>query len=260
MGTAQLQGRIWGARAGDYAEFAEAAFKPLYERIFTETRVTHGTHLLDVGCGPGLAARLAAQRGARVAGLDVSEPSLLIARSRTPQGDFRHGEMEDLPWADSSFEVVTSFNAFQFAENMAHALHEAARVSKPGGRVAMVVWGPDEACETITTIAAVRKLLPPGPPPDPNVPPLWAAGRIETLMAQAGLTPQTRGTVDCIFEFADLDKGVRGLMSAGLMVAAAQAVGVDAVRRTVAASLSRYRTRQGSYRQRNRFCYGIATA
>lgn len=260
MGTAQLQGRLWGAHTDDYAVLVEAAFEPVYKRIFDEARVTHGTRLLDVGCGSGLAACLASQRGAQVAGLDASEPSLAIARRRTPQGDFRYGEMEELPWADGTFDVVTSFNAFQFAENMARALQEAARVAKPGGHVAMVVWGPDEACETISTIAVVRKLLPPAPPSDTQAPPLWAAGRMETLMAQAGLTPQTRGTIDCAFEFSDLDRAVRGLMSAGMMVAAAQAVGAAAVRRTVAASLGQFRTRQGSYRQRNRFSYVIATA
>ena len=68
MGTAQIQGRLWGARARDYAAIAEGFFRPVYEAVFTAAGVGPGTRLLDVGCGPGLAAHLAAQRGAQVAG------------------------------------------------------------------------------------------------------------------------------------------------------------------------------------------------
>jgi hypothetical protein len=83
---------------------------------------------------------------------------------------------------------------------------------------------------------------------------------MESLMAQARLTPQTRGSVDCLFEFSDLEQALRGLLSAGMMVAAAQAVGDAAVRRAVTTSLGPFRTHQGIYRQRNRFCYLIATS
>src|SRR5918911_4675678 len=106
MGTAQIQGRLWGARARDYAAIAEGFFRPVYEAVFQAAEVGAGTRLLDVGCGPGLAAHLAAQRGAHVAGLDAAEASLVIARERTPEGDFRAGEMEELPWADNTFDVV----------------------------------------------------------------------------------------------------------------------------------------------------------
>src|ERR671938_333072 len=141
MGTAQIQGRLWGARSRDYAAIAEGFFRPVYETVFTAAGVRPGTRLLDVGCGPGLADHLAAQRGAQVAGLDAAEASVAIARERTPQGDFRVGEMEELPWPDHIFDVVTSFNAFQFAGDLGDALRAARRVARSGGRVAMVVWG-----------------------------------------------------------------------------------------------------------------------
>src|SRR5262245_45210486 len=109
MGTAQIQGSLWGARARDFAEAVEPCGRPLYEAVFDAADVRAATRLLDVGCGPGLAALLASARGAQVAGLDAAEASLEVARERVPAGDFRVGEMEDLPWPDNTFDVVTGF-------------------------------------------------------------------------------------------------------------------------------------------------------
>jgi len=260
MGTAQLQGSLWGARTRDYANIVEGFMQPVYERVLTEVGVGTGIKLLDVGCGPGLAAQLAAKRGAQVSGLDAAEASLEIARERTPEGDFRAGEMEDLPWPDNAFDVVTGFNAFQYAADLVNALREARRVARPQGRVAMVIWGRMEDCEIAATIAAVSKLLPPPPPGAGGPFALSAPGRVEALLQQAGLAPLTSGEVDCTLEFPDLEMAVRGHMSAGPQVAAAQRVGDEAVRQAVAESLAPFRLNGRGYYQRNRFRYVIAAA
>ena len=94
----------WGARSQDWTTYQETAVRPLYEAVFDELGLTADTRLLDVGCGAGLAAQLAASRGARVWGLDVSAALLEIARSRVPEGEFRLGDMAALPYAEASFE------------------------------------------------------------------------------------------------------------------------------------------------------------
>jgi SAM-dependent methyltransferase len=259
MGTAEIQGTLWGASARDYADLVEGMFCPVFEQVLAAAGVGRGTRLLDIGCGPGLAARLAAQRGAEVAGLDAAEPSIAIARARTPQGDFRVGEMEELPWPGHTFDVVTSFNAFQFAADLVHALQEASRVTRPGGQVALVVWGQAEACESMATIAAISKLLPPPAPPRPDAPSLATPEQTEAVLARAGLTPLTGGEVDCWFNFADLETAARGMMSAGIAAAAAQHVGVEAVRQAIITSLPPFATPMGGYRQRNRFRYLVAS-
>ncbi len=258
MGTAQLQGSLWGARARDYADIVEQTMRPLYEAVLDAAGVMAGTRFLDVGCGPGLATYLGAQRGALVAGLDAAEASLEIARERTPEGDFRVGEMEDLPWPDDSFDVATGFNAFQYAADPVNALRQAKRVAKPGGRVAVVVWGRAEDCETAATIAAIGKLLPPPPAGAPGPFALGAPGRVEALLEEAELMPVSSGEADCAFEFCDLETAVRGHMSAGVTVTAAQRVGEAAVQRAIAESMAESRTGDGGYRQRNRFRYVIA--
>ena len=129
MGTANVQGQIWGSRAKDWADVQESVALPLFETVLQETALAKNTSVLDIGCGSGIFCEMAAKRGARVSGLDASEQLLAIARQRVPSGDFRTGEMEELPYDDQSFDVVTGFSSFQFATNPIKALQEASRVS-----------------------------------------------------------------------------------------------------------------------------------
>jgi SAM-dependent methyltransferase len=142
-GTAPVQGRLWSARARDWAEVQEATtVMPLFEAIADSLGVGAGTRVLDVGCGAGRFLRLAADhRGADVAGLDAAAALVAIARERLPGADLREGEMERLPWDDGSFDAVSGINAFQYAARPAAAAAEAARVVRHGGLVAVATWG-----------------------------------------------------------------------------------------------------------------------
>lgn len=131
--TADANGSLWGARARDWAEVQEGQFAAGYDDVLARAGVGPGTRLLDAGCGAGMAAMRAAALGAKVSGIDAAPLLLDIARERVPGGDFREGELEDLPFPDHAFDVVTGFNAFQFADNPVRALAQARRVTKPGG-------------------------------------------------------------------------------------------------------------------------------
>src|SRR5512136_2276043 len=100
--TLEEHGRLWGAGARDWADFQEATVRPVFEAVLERTGVGTGTRYLDAGCGAGMAAQIAAARGAEVSGVDASEAMLAIARSRAPSGDFRQGDLEDLPFAGES--------------------------------------------------------------------------------------------------------------------------------------------------------------
>jgi len=160
MGSAQVQSQVWGVQTRNWADLMEKKQLPIYHVVFDKTNVGRGTRLLDVGCGTGMAAQLAAQLGAHVTGLDASEAELVIARERVPNGDFRCGDMEELPYADTSFDVVTGFNSFQFADNPLHALWEARRVVKPGAYVAMVAWGPPSRYANWPSMISCLRLKP----------------------------------------------------------------------------------------------------
>src|SRR5205814_1806979 len=116
-------------------------------------------------------ASLATKRGAKVTGLDAAAPLVEIARTRVPEGDFRVGELEQLPYADGSFDLVTGFNSFQYAAEPVNALQEARRVVRGDGRVVIAVWGKPEQCELADYLAALGALL---PPPPPGAPGPWA--------------------------------------------------------------------------------------
>jgi len=186
MTTGQGFGELWSPGARDWARFAEPHFQPLYEAIHDRLGIRNGTRLLDVGCGPGGAALLAAGRGARVAGLDASPGSVEVARERVPDGDFRIGDMESLPWSNGSFDAVTGFNSFPFAGNPAAALAEARRVLVPGGKVGIAIFSPREESQQPKIMAAIAALAPPQSPggrvPLPSLLPvgwrLWCGRRV----------------------------------------------------------------------------------
>ena len=100
--------------------------------------------MLDVGCGVGAFLRLVADRGAEPFGLDASEALIDLARRRVPEADLRVGDMESLPYDADTFDLVTGFTSFFFANDMVAALREAGRVAKPGAPVVIQVWGAHE--------------------------------------------------------------------------------------------------------------------
>jgi 2-polyprenyl-3-methyl-5-hydroxy-6-metoxy-1,4-benzoquinol methylase len=117
-GSATRQSDLWTERARDWAEVIEGWSGwgiPVYRHVLERIVMDRDTRVLDVGCGAGRFSRIAADRGAMISGLDATASFVEIARERVPEGDFRVGEMEDLPWADNSFDVVTGFNSFFIA-------------------------------------------------------------------------------------------------------------------------------------------------
>ena len=148
-GSAGVQGDLWGERARDWADVLEGWNGwgvPLYRHVLERVPVGSGTILLDVGCGAGRFCRVAADRGAQVAGIDAAGALVEIARERIQNADFRVGDMEALPWDDDSFDVVTGFNSFFIAADLVNALREARRVARPGASMAMTVFGRPERC------------------------------------------------------------------------------------------------------------------
>jgi SAM-dependent methyltransferase len=258
LGTAKIQGQIWGTRAKDWADVQERVAIPLYETVLQQTGVSQGTAVLDIGCGSGIFCEMAAQRGAQVSGLDASEYLLEIARERVPAGDFRTGEMEELPYAERAFDVVTGFSSFQFAANPVTALQEASRVSRTG-TVVIAVFGKPEESESTTYIAAMGSLLPPPPPGAPGPFALSADGALEALAQKAGLTPGIIETVACPWDYPDDETALRGLLSSGPAIRAIEVKGEDVIRGAILNALAPYKTSSGGYHLSNSFRYMIAT-
>lgn len=259
MGTAGVQGQIWGTRARDWAEVQEGVAIPLYETILRKTEISERTSVLDIGCGSGIFCEMAAKLGAKVSGIDAAESLLAIANERVTDGDFRVGEMEGLPYADETFDVVTGFSSFQFATNPVNALREARRVSRTG-TVVIAVFGKPEENESTAYIAAMGSLLPPPPPNAPGPLALSADGALEAIARNAGMSPGIVETVECPWDYPDEKTALRGLLSSGPAIRAIQNKGEAAVRDAVLKAIAPFKTNSGGYCLRNNFHYMIATA
>jgi SAM-dependent methyltransferase len=258
-GTAARNSDLWGQRPRDWAEVQEGMVRPLFEAVHEALDTGEGTRLLDVGCGAGMAAQLARERGAQVTGFDATEPLLEVARERVPDGDFRSGDMEELPYEDHSFNAVTGFNSFQFAGDPTRALREAGRVAENGAPIAVATWGREDQCETAVVLKASARL---GPPPPPGRTPgpfaLSKEGALEELVAGAGLTSSQPVDVETIWHYPDLDTALRGLTSAGPATAAIRESGEDRLREALTEALDQFGDGSGGYRMRNVFRYLIA--
>lgn len=259
-GSATVQGDLWNIRARDYAEVQELTFKPLYEDVLCRPELAGATTLLDVGCGPGLAAQIFSRRMSRVSGVDASPSFVEIARARVPNGDFRVGEIEALPHADESFDVVTGFNAFQYAALPVNALREARRVAKPAGFIVIAVWGLPESCEAAGHLKALAPLMPPPPPGAPGPFALSEETTLKALAADAGLTPVATIDVKCPWHYPNLDTALKGMLSAGPVERAIRASSYERVRNAVAEAIAPYRLESGAFNLDNTFRYLLARA
>ena len=132
--------------AGDYDRFSrymESDARRFYERL----DVPAGAALLDVACGSGQVALVAAREGVRVTGIDIAENAIERARARAAAEEldarFEVADAEALPFEDASFDVVVSMVGAMFAPRPELVANELTRVCAPGGTIAMANWTAD---------------------------------------------------------------------------------------------------------------------
>jgi len=258
-GSASRWGPLWGARPDDWAN-SEDQQLPTYEEALRHVRLEPGLCVLDVGCGVGAFLRLVAERGGEPFGIDAAEALIELARNRLPDADLRIGEMEDLPYHDNTFDLVTGFNSFFFANDMVAALREAGRVAKPDAPVVIQVWGAHERCDLEAMKMVARPFLPPRPPDAPPDPDLSQPGALEALATQAGLTPGITFQTTWALEYPDRETLGRALLAPAGLATLAGPEREDAVRDAIVVGLAPYRTADGSYRLSNEYHYLIARA
>jgi SAM-dependent methyltransferase len=248
--TAEAHSRLWGARARDWADFQEGTARPVFQAVLERTHVGPGTRYLDAGCGSGMAAEMAAARGAEVSGVDAAEAMLSIARSRVPAGDFRAGDLEELPFTDERFDVVTGFNSLQYAGDPTAALREVGRVTRRGGWVVVMTFGDPEGMEVVALLSALQSLLPTPPPGAPGPFALSDETTLRQFARDAGLEPIEVFDVDSPWIYADETAAMRGLTSTGNAVRALEQLDEQVVTQAYAKAIAPFRQLDGSYRAR----------
>lgn len=261
MGSATIQGRLWGARSEDWAQIQEQSTLPLLGAALDAAWVTTGTRVLDAGCGAGLAGLLASLRGAEVSTIDASAALLEIAQKRLPEAHLQEADLEDLPFADASFDAVLAVNSVFYAASPAAALHELVRVVRPGGRVVVTSWGQAEQCDYAAVIRALGALMPPPPPGAPPGGPFALAepGAIEALLTEVGLTVADRGETICPFVYPNLAASRRGQLSSGVAQRAIEHSGEAAVLAAIDSADRDYTSPDGGIRYENVFIWVSGT-
>lgn len=174
----------WSAGGLNYdkiSHFISAAIEHCITRLDPQA----GERILDVATGTGWAARLLANAGAKVTGIDIAagliEAAKILAAKAHLEIDFQVGDAEALPFANGSFDAVVSTFGVMFSSKPEIAAAELARVCKKGGRIGLTTWFPDS---NIFEIFKVMKPYQPAPAiPQPTSPFAWgSAERVSELL------------------------------------------------------------------------------
>jgi SAM-dependent methyltransferase len=157
------QSVVWGS--GPYERISEHHAKAI-GHLLQVVPPREGERWLDVATGTGEVAVRAAQAGAEVAGLDLAPDLIDRANVRAADAgvevEFATGDAEDLPYDDASFDTVSSTFGVMFAPDHHAAASELARVTRAGGRLALLTWHPTEG------VAAFFKVMAAYQPPPPE--------------------------------------------------------------------------------------------
>jgi SAM-dependent methyltransferase len=221
-------------------------FRPAWQAVVDAAGIGEETSLLDLGCGNGAFCAFAADRGALVHGLDAEPDSIAQAMDAVPGGEFRLGMMETLPWSDASFDVVTAFNAMQYALDPELAMAEASRVVRIGGRLAVCKWGPPAENQFFAFLAAVGAN-------GVRARPCVGEDPLADAIAAAHLELLVTGDVPAAIEMSNDAALERSLSRAGIV----PEVGVSAQAGSVIAAAAPYRQADGSYRFDNHLRFSI---
>jgi SAM-dependent methyltransferase len=158
----ERQAVVWGS--GPYQGITETV-PDIHQAVIERLDPQPGERLVDLACGTGAVAELAARTGAEVVGVDFARELIEQARERAAERgldiDYRVGDVEALELEDASFDLVASTCGVMFAPDHAAVARELARVTKHGGRVGLACWTPDSG---LAKLFGVMRPFQPAPP------------------------------------------------------------------------------------------------
>jgi ubiquinone/menaquinone biosynthesis C-methylase UbiE len=155
---AQLQRRVqrygWDLAAADYEALWQAQLAPAQQRLMAAAALAPGERVLDVACGTGLVSSAAARAvgpDGHVLGIDLSDRMVDAARTRADQQQlkntrFERMSAEQLSLPDATFDVALCALGLMYMPDPEQAVREMRRVLRPGGRLALAVWGERNRC------------------------------------------------------------------------------------------------------------------
>ena len=178
----QKQSVMWGN--GPYQRITET-LGDIHEAVIEELAPQPGDRWLDLACGTGAIAERASRAGADVTGIDLAPVLIETAKERAQelglQCDYRVGDVENLDLPDGSFDKVSSTCGIMFAPDHEATARELARITAPGGRIALANWTPTGG------LAKMFKVMAPyQPAPPPSSPFDWGdENRVQELLGES---------------------------------------------------------------------------
>ena len=190
--------------------FVPAIFYQWPPKIISAAEITDDNDVLDAGCGTGVLTRemvhCVGETGS-VTGLDLSESMLGVARQACPGVDFHQGNVNELPFDDSSFDAVVSSFMLMFVPDPTKAISEMRRVLRPGGRIVVSVWqGLDTNPVYDALVRATREVIDDASANSMAWPfTMGEAGKLTDIFSAAGLENASIAVHNGIAEFPSVE-------------------------------------------------------
>lgn len=259
MSTKEVQGKLWSMAPQDWSNYFEPFFSPMYRTVLNQLNLSESVSLLDAGCGAGFFCSMATKAGAHVTGIDAAPGLLEVARNRNANSVFLEADLEDLPFGNEAFDVVTGFNSFQYAGSFENALLQAKSVLKSGGRLVIGLWDKPENSDATNVLKAIGALLPPPSPGTPGPFALSEDGKVENILLKMDMKLKYIGKVPCPFIYHNVTEGVKSFMATGPAAAAVNHTrNKILVEDTIAGALQPFRVTEDTYFLQNHFLVFVA--
>ena len=245
---------------GEHADFVDARAATETERLLALTSPRPGDQVLELACGAGgagLAAAKVVAPGGDVVLSDVAAEMTEIAATRASAANIDNVstsviDIEEIDQPDDAFDVVLCRHGLMFALEPERATTEIARVLRPGGRVALTVWGPREQNPWLGLVLDAVSAHLGAPMPPPGVPGPFAledAGQLELLLAGPGLEDVRVRPLDVPLRVASPEEWwTRTVALAGPLgrvLGSLPADGTEAIRSRAEEAAEAYRTPEG---------------
>jgi ubiquinone/menaquinone biosynthesis C-methylase UbiE len=245
----------WEAVSRGYEQHFSGLTSQSADVVLDAAEVGSNSQVLDVCCGPGMIASAAAARGARTTGIDFSAAVVKIATTNVPEAEFHEGDVQSLPYADSSFDAVVCGFGIIHVPDPQQALSEMYRVLKPAGRIAVSVWEPPAPNNgfgllfgSIKANADMDVDLPHGP----DFFQFSDSAKLTNALLEIGFSEPSISTIAQTWEFDDAHGLLAGIMEGAVrargLIEAQTAAVQQAISDAVVAGMDGYSSADGIYR------------